>query len=61
MNAITKEYAAKIAAGTINMIKCGGGRIADTDIVFVEDNGHVAATITDFGLENIILFFFLSW
>ena len=58
MHTITKEYAAKIAAGTINMIKCGGGGIADTDIVFVEDNGHVAATVTDFGLENMILLFF---
>ena len=58
MHMITKEYAAKIAAGTINMIKCGGGGITNMDIVLVEENGYVIASATDFGLENMVLFFF---
>ena len=56
MKTITKEYAARIAAGTINMVKCGGGEMTDMDTVLRDENEYVVGSASDFGSESLFIF-----
>jgi hypothetical protein len=60
MKTITKEYAARIAAGTINMIKCGGGGLGNLDIAVKDKKEYVIATVSDYGTTSLVTFFFYS-